>query len=52
MKGLGYLGLRETATAAACFRKVLGQGFHPGAKAHLNLAREMQAPAAAGNEKK
>ena len=52
MKGLGYLGLKETASAMACFRKVLGQGFHPGAKAHLNLARDMQAPAAAGNEKK
>ncbi|WP_346317930.1 DUF5107 domain-containing protein [Chitinophaga sp. YIM B06452] len=52
MKGLGYLGLKETASAVACFRKVLGQGFHPGAKTHLNLAREMQAPAAAGNEKK
>lgn len=51
MKGLGYLGLKEAATATACFRKVLGQGFHAGAKAHLTLAREMQAPAPAGNEK-
>lgn len=41
MKGLGYLGLQETAKAEAAFKSVLEQDMHFGAQTHLQMIREL-----------